>query len=168
LVDQKIGPAADTYALGCVLCEMLIGEPPYTGSTAQAILGKIITHEPRSAVDHRTSVPANVDSTIRRALEKLPADRVRDGREFARALADRAFRHGEFAVGAVGVGAGLWRMVAMGLGATTIVLGGLLIWAFGQESEGPPRAVERLLLPFPIGQEPRSKVRLSPDGSLFV
>ncbi len=39
--DQVIGPASDTFALACVLYEMLVGEPPYPGSTAQAVLGKI-------------------------------------------------------------------------------------------------------------------------------
>ena len=39
--DQRIGPAADIYAVACVLFEMLVGEPPYLGNTAQAVLGKM-------------------------------------------------------------------------------------------------------------------------------
>jgi serine/threonine-protein kinase len=45
--DQSVGAATDLYALGCVLYEMLVGEPPYTGSTPQAILGKIIPERGR-------------------------------------------------------------------------------------------------------------------------
>jgi serine/threonine-protein kinase len=80
--DQAVGPATDTYAMGCVLYEMLVGEPPYTGSTAQAILGKIITSAPASVADQRKSVPTNVDAAIARALEKLPADRFRSAAGF--------------------------------------------------------------------------------------
>ena len=92
--DQAVGAATDTYALGCVLYEMLVGEPPYTGSTAQAILGKIIAGELASATKQRSSVPANVDGTIQKALEKLPADRFPDAQGFANALDDPGFRHG--------------------------------------------------------------------------
>ena len=80
--DLSVGAASDTYALGCVLYEMLVGEPPYTGSTAQAILGKIIAGEIATATKQRASVPANVDAAIRKALEKLPADRFVGAQDF--------------------------------------------------------------------------------------
>ncbi|HSH75286.1 MAG TPA: serine/threonine-protein kinase [Longimicrobiales bacterium] len=101
--DQAVGPASDTFALACVLYEMLVGEPPYPGNTAQSVLGKIIQGAPVSATAVRRSVPANVDAAIRRALEKLPADRFPDAKAFAKALADPSFRHD--VEGAVGAGA---------------------------------------------------------------
>ena len=60
--DQTVGASTDTYALGSVLYEMLVGEPPYTGTSAQAILGKIIQGKPVSAAEERPTVPANVDA----------------------------------------------------------------------------------------------------------
>ena len=89
--DLHVGAATDIYALGCVLYETLVGEPPYTGSTAQAILGKIVTGELDPATAHRKSVPANVDAAIRRALEKVPADRFGSAAGFAAALNDPHF-----------------------------------------------------------------------------
>jgi serine/threonine protein kinase/Tol biopolymer transport system component len=91
---QHIGPVTDIYALGCVFYEMLVGEPPYTGATAQAVLGKIIAGAPEPVSSHRKTVPPNVDAAIRRALEKVPADRFGTAGEFARALAESSFRHG--------------------------------------------------------------------------
>ena len=93
--DQHVGPSTDTYALGAVLYEMLTGDPPYMGSTAQAVLGQIIAGEAVSATKKRGSVPANVDAALRCALEKLPADRFTSAQEFVRALGDENFRYGE-------------------------------------------------------------------------
>jgi eukaryotic-like serine/threonine-protein kinase len=93
--DQAVGPASDTYALACVLYEMLTGEPPYPGNTAQAVLGKIIQGVPVSATAVRKSIPPNVDAAIRKALEKLPADRFTGAQAFAKALGDPSFRHGD-------------------------------------------------------------------------
>ena len=84
--DQVVGASTDTYALGSVLYEMLVGEPPYPGTTAQSVLGKIIAGKPVSATDERPSIPANVDAAVRKALEKLPADRFTSAQEFVRAL----------------------------------------------------------------------------------
>jgi len=90
---EVVGPATDVWAIGCVLYEMLVGEPPYQGSTAQAILGKILHGEPASASAARHTVPPNVDAAIRKALEKIPADRFTTAGAFADALGEPAFRY---------------------------------------------------------------------------
>ncbi|MGH7551662.1 MAG: hypothetical protein ACREMQ_01375, partial [Longimicrobiales bacterium] len=91
--DQSIGASSDIYALGCVLYETLVGDPPHVGSTAQAVLSRILTEEPEAVTARRKAVPANVDHAIRKALEKVPADRFGSAREFGSALADPGFRH---------------------------------------------------------------------------
>ena len=92
--DPDVGPMTDIYALGCVLYEMLVGEPPFTGSTPQAVLGRIISEAPPRATRQRPTVPANVEATIAKALEKLPADRFRDCSAIVEALHQPGFRHG--------------------------------------------------------------------------
>jgi tRNA A-37 threonylcarbamoyl transferase component Bud32 len=92
--DQQVGPRSDIYSLACVLHEMLTGDPPYPGATAQAVLVQILRGDPVSPAEIRTSVPGNVDAAIRRALERLPADRFADARDFSGALANPAFEHG--------------------------------------------------------------------------
>ncbi len=85
-VDQR----ADVYALGCVLYELLVGEPPFTGPNLKAILGRALTEPPRSIVAQRPSAPAHIDAAVRMALEKVPADRFASARAFADALAQPA------------------------------------------------------------------------------
>jgi len=84
--EREITPKADVYALGCVLYEMLLGEPPFTGPTAQAVVAKVMTEKPGPIVSRRERVPAHVEEAVFTALEKLPADRFATAAEFAAAL----------------------------------------------------------------------------------
>jgi serine/threonine-protein kinase len=88
--EQAAGSAVDVrsdlYSLACVCYEMLAGEPPYTGPTAQAITAKRLSDPVPSVRRLRGSVPHAVDEGLRRALAPLSADRFPTASEFARAL----------------------------------------------------------------------------------
>ena len=168
--DVGVGPAADIYALAAVLYEMLTGEPPYTGTTAQAVLGRIIQGGSVSATAIRSSVPAHVDAAIRKGLEKLPADRFTNAQGFATALQDPAFRHGVERVAPGAGGAGPWKIVAAAAIVAAMGLGTAL--ALEVSEPEPVEPVERFAMPFLPGQEleftGESGYRLSPDGRTLV
>ena len=87
--EREITARSDVYALGAVTYEMLAGDPPFTGSTAQAIVAKVMTDEPASLRRHRKAIPEQVEDAVLTALEKLPADRFGSAAEFADALGGR-------------------------------------------------------------------------------
>ena len=89
--DRVIDNRSDIYSLAAVLYEMLIGEPPHTGATIQAIIARVLTDKPRSVRATREMVPENVDAAITRALAKLPADRFATAHQFAEALQDSRY-----------------------------------------------------------------------------
>ncbi len=77
---------SDVYSLGCVLYEALVGEPPYTAITPQALIAKRLADPVPSVRRLRPTIPAGVDEAIAKALAKVPADRFGSARAFADAL----------------------------------------------------------------------------------
>ena len=86
LGERSVDARTDVYALAVVLYEMLVGEPPFTGATVQAIVAKVLSAPAPAISALRPSVPAPVDAAVMRALAKVPADRWRSAAEFAAAL----------------------------------------------------------------------------------
>ena len=84
---SSVDGRTDLYSLGCVLYEMLAGEPPYTGRTPQAVIAKRVLEPLPHVRTLRESVPEAVEQAISRALAVTPADRFATAAEFARALA---------------------------------------------------------------------------------
>ena len=85
--DPALDGRSDVYSLGCVLYEMLTGDPPFAGASAQAVMSKRITEpEPRvSAARH--DVTAEIDDVVCQAMAREPANRFATGGQFAQALA---------------------------------------------------------------------------------
>ena len=84
--ERNLDSRTDIYALGCVLYEMLAGEPPFTGPTAQSVAAKRLT-DPVPAVSRvRDTVPAGVERALTRAMAKVPADRFASATDFADAI----------------------------------------------------------------------------------
>jgi tRNA A-37 threonylcarbamoyl transferase component Bud32 len=84
--SRQVDGRADVYALGCVLYEMLAGEPPFTGSTTHAILARQRSEPPPSLLRIRPDLPPWVEEVVRRALSKVPADRYQRAADLRQAV----------------------------------------------------------------------------------
>jgi serine/threonine-protein kinase len=84
--DRDLDARTDVYALGCVLYEVLAGEPPYTGPSVQSIISKCLTDPVPHLRRVRSTVSESLDRAVRKALAKTPADRFGSAGEFAEAL----------------------------------------------------------------------------------
>jgi serine/threonine protein kinase len=131
--ERRVDARTDIYALGCVLYEMLTGEPPFTGPNVQAVIAKRLAGAAPSVRLLRPKTPATVDRAIARALERVPADRFASAAEFKSAL------HAE--TGGVRESSHLRWIVSSGLVLAAVA--GLVIWTWRARGEGPRLAVTR-------------------------
>jgi tRNA A-37 threonylcarbamoyl transferase component Bud32 len=177
--EKTVDARADVYALGAVTYEMLTGEPPFTGTTVQAIVAKLMTDPPRPLTQLRRSVPVHVEAAVLAALEKVPADRIGSAAAFGQALGDAGFattgspaatgRRGRGA--AAGSQRGLW---ALGALSAVLALVALLLWL--RRPAPPPTTRQHVLLwqhriPYPLAPGARFvgvQAAIAPDGSSIV
>ncbi|HTS89951.1 MAG TPA: protein kinase [Gemmatimonadales bacterium] len=181
--ESEITGRSDIYSLASVLYEMLTGNPPHVGNSAQQVIAKIVTQEPAPVTRSRKSVPANVAAAVTKALEKLPADRFETARAFADALADPHFTaiHGT-AAAAASRGAPSWlrdpRTVT--LSAVAALSLGIMGWALAHRGDANGPEIYDVALPdsaamdfagytpsTPYGS-PLRGLALSPDGRVAV
>jgi serine/threonine-protein kinase len=144
--DPHVDGRADIYALGCVLYEMLAGEPPYTGPTAQAIIAKRMVEPVPRIRTVREGVPEQLERAIIRALAKTPADRFGTAPEFAEALSQSASAPQVPRLAGTGRH---WRIAAAGLIA--VLVGGVAALRLWSRPSGPnisPSASLMVVLPF--------------------
>jgi serine/threonine-protein kinase len=171
--SADIDGRTDVYALGCVLYEMLAGDVPFTGATAQAIMARKLTEPAPDVTAIRESVPPEVAATLRRALARVPADRHATAKQFADSLPAAARSPGHstafeamrprFSRGRGLVGVGLLT------GLVAIAAWGWLR-PHSQVSFRPVRMTANLPAGVRVARDPAlgSALALSPDGSTLV
>ena len=169
--EREITARSDIYALGVVAYEMLTGDPPFTGSTTQSIVARVLTEDPRPIGPQRKSVPEEVEAAVLTALEKLPADRFGSAAEFAAAMGGegtasrRATGARRAAQGTLGR-----RSLVPGLAAGLVIVAGLGAWGWLRPQARSDQPVTRYTVDLPSGFAPSygSRVAVSPDGSRIV
>ncbi len=177
--EREITARSDVYALGCVLYEMLTGDPPFTGSTAQAIVARVVTESPRPLLPQRHTIPPHVEAAVLTALEKLPADRFASAAQFAEALANPTATRPTartLAQPAAGTGAPLRSRltdpVVLGLAAVAVGALGLAAMQLRRPVERPRLAPVRFVYAGPDSAEVTSNypwpAAISPDGGTLI
>jgi serine/threonine-protein kinase len=153
LGDTGIDRRTDIYSLGCVVYEMLAGEPPYTGPTPQAVVARRLTGPPPPLAVVR-DVPEALERAIHKALARNPADRHATGRDFARALTEAAVSPVTTTGPRVETRITFRRPARLPAVATLLALAAAagLAWLLFQRSRGapPPSASRLAVLPFSV------------------
>ena len=166
--DKEITGRSDIYSLASLLYEMLAGNPPHTGSSAQQIIMKIIAEPVQPVTALRKSVPPNVAAAIARALEKLPADRFTTAKEFGEALSNPTYAFATATIPGVAPADAKWRMRFAVL-ATASALLLLALGAWRATTRRPDSPVSRFdLLLGDIKPSGNSDVVISPNGRMIA
>jgi serine/threonine-protein kinase len=129
--------------------EMLVGDPPFTGSTAQAVVAKAMTEKPIPPARLRDTIPPAVEDAVLTALQKLPADRFATAKEFADALTSdvASSRGGTRVLPAARSTSGPWRRVSALLGVATLAALALAAWALARRPAATGPVVYDAALP---------------------
>jgi Tol biopolymer transport system component len=163
---HDVDPRTDIYSLGVMLYEMLAGQPPFTGNSAQVIIAQVMADDAPPLVLKRKSVPRHIDDAVSCALEKLPADRWQTASEFAEALT------GERGAGRRARGRAALSRSIVPWAASAALLAALVWVGFRNRADPlPPGGPVRFSVELGPGVQPTFTpiVRLSPDGrQLFV
>jgi serine/threonine-protein kinase len=170
--EREITARADVYALGVVLYEMLTGEPPFTGATAQAIIARVMTEAPRSLMAQRHTIAPHVEAAVRMALEKLPADRFPSAAAFGAALANPAFATTAPAMTMTSPAARprrhRWPVAVVAPSVVAVLALAVAAWALTRRQPEPPVRRYGLALPASQAPLPDRPFALAPDGSSLV
>ena len=172
--ERTIDARSDIYALGAVTYEMLVGEPPFTGPSVQAIVARVMTEEPRGIATQRKAVPAHVEYAVMRALEKLPADRFATATGFGAALADGTATHARTTVmrsaPRISRRRGAFTMLAVGAAGIAIGLAAGLLASPRRPRPAP--LVLRYAIPLSdstsLDMASSGVLAFAPDGSRFA
>ena len=140
---EEVDGRSDLYALGCVLYEMLAGEPPLTGSTAQSTAAKRLTDRPTPLGAMRNTVPEKLESLVERTLATSPADRPATARRLAEELVEVRRSHEPAARKSP---AARWLLPVIGVAAIAVVAA--IVWT--QAGDRPTTRDVRLL---PVGAD---------------
>ena len=143
--ERAIDARTDIYALGVVTYEMLAGDPPFTGSSVQAIVAKVLTERPSPITTVRDTVPAGLEHAVLRALAKLPADRWPTAADFSNALRSDTPRGAAPSGGANARSARPRTTIA--LAVVSIASLGLAAWALTRTPTSSPSRIFDAALP---------------------
>jgi serine/threonine-protein kinase len=167
--DRELDARSDMYSLAAVTYEMLAGAPPYTGSTSQAILVKVLSTDPEPVYRARPSVPAHVDAAVSCALAKIPADRFPSVAAFTEALSNPAYSwSGSWATGGGHAVVRRWKRLAVVGFAGTALLAALALWGWLRPQPVPDPSVIRFSEPFASGSSwsaARHTIAVAPVGN---